>query len=150
MNNQLSTERRFWKSRRFYIGIGIVAVIIAGFILYVNSLDLQSYAWGYAHKPVFEKALEAATNNEQVVTELGNLEPIGKMTIAEGEIALNKEGFTATITVKGDKNKGKMDLKVHRFKDAWVYDYVNIRIKQPKETIPVQVPEPVLINPKHR
>nr|WP_322624982.1 cytochrome c oxidase assembly factor Coa1 family protein [uncultured Flavobacterium sp.] len=150
MDNQLLIERRFWQSRRFYIGIGIVAVIIAGFILYVNSLDLQSYAWGYAHKPVFEKALEAATNNEEVIAQLGTLEPIGKMTIAEGEIALNKVGFTATITIKGNQKKGKMDLKVHRFKDTWVYDYVNIRIKQPKQTIPVQVPEPVIINPKHR
>lgn len=150
MDDQLSAERRFWQSRRFYIGIGIVAVIIGIFILYVNSLDLQSYAWGYAHKPVFEKALEAATKDEQVVTELGKLESIGKMTIAEGEIALNKEGFTATIIVKGDKKKGKMDLKVHRFKDTWVYDYVNIRIKQPKLTIAIQIPEPVIINPKHR
>lgn len=146
MDNQLLPERKFWQSKRFYIGIGIFALFSIAFFTFIGSNNFNDYAWGYAHKPIFEKALEAAKNNAEVTAKLGNLEPIGNMTIAEGQITMTKKGFTATITVKGSKGKGKMDIRAHQDKDIWAYNYIYIRIKEPNQTIPVELPEPVMIN----
>lgn len=147
MDNELLPEPKLWQSRRFYIVTGITIIVITGIAVFISGLDVSSYAWGYKEKPVFEKALEAVANNNRAVQLLGTPEPMGTMAIAEGEVAFVKDsGFTATITIKGSKGKGKMDIGVHKHSGAWVYDYINVRIRKPKEVITIQNPEPITIN----
>lgn len=147
MDNELLLRPKFWHTRRFYIVAGIIVLVVSGLAVFINGLDVRSYAWGYKEKPVFEKALEAVSKDSNAVRLLGTPEPMGTMAIAEGEVAFVKDsGFTATITIKGNRGKGKMDIGVHKHMGAWVYDYVNVRIHKPKKTIAIQKPEPVLIN----
>lgn len=97
---------------------------------------------GYTDSEIPENALDIVRKNERVNELLGKLEPIGKMTILEGYVnySKNADSVFMALTIKGDKGKGKMDIKAFKNNGAWEYDTLKVRLKEPtfrKETIPV-------------
>jgi hypothetical protein len=70
---------------------------------------------------------------------LGDLEPIDKLAILEGNAKYSNHNNSVelTVRVKGPKGKGKMDISADKNGTEWEYKKINIRIKQTEEVIQV-------------
>ena len=99
-------------------------------------------AKGYTDTEVPGNALEIIKKNKRVREMLGELEPIGKLTILEGyvEYSKNSDSVFMALTIKGTKGKGKMDVRAFKNNGKWEYEQLDVRLKEPhyrKETIPI-------------
>src|SRR6478672_2331602 len=111
MDNELIKEKSFWQRyKMLLITTGFLALLVMG-ILYAISKNGITRA--YCDKPLYEAAIYEANSNEEVVMALGKLKPLDRMTIAEGNVQYNGDSVASTISVKGTKGKGKMDIAAH-------------------------------------
>ncbi|MGS2739984.1 cytochrome c oxidase assembly factor Coa1 family protein [Sinomicrobium sp. M5D2P17] len=77
---------------------------------------------------------------------LGEMEPIDKMAIIEGQVQYSNNNNTvhSTIRISGSKGKARMDVSANKVKSQWSYSKINIRIKNPPEkrqTIEIKMTE---------
>ncbi|MDR5589070.1 cytochrome c oxidase assembly factor Coa1 family protein [Christiangramia sp. SM2212] len=107
--------------------VGLITYLVSSSGMGKVSSDLIQ---AYADEELYENAIEKANDDVQVKEQLGSIEPIGKMTILNGEVKFSEDHktVTSTIKIKGTKEKGKMDITAHRSGEKWIYDEINIRI----------------------
>lgn len=139
MENELIAERRWWQKRRWYVA---ALLVVMAFILvfFIGGLGhAGDFAKAYTDKPLFEKAAKMAGSNQQVAALLGEVEPLGSMAIAEGAVEYTPDGHavTATITLKGSKTNGKMDIAATKVNGKWQYESITVRTKKPEQTIKI-------------
>ena len=77
--------------------------------------------------------------NQRAKEILGEIEPIGKLAILEGDAKYTNDNRSVEITVRieGNKANGKMDISAYKKGTEWQYKKITIRIKQPKEEIAI-------------
>lgn len=137
MSKILLTPKSWWRRNAKWLFPLILIVVTGLYLLLSGAVAFGDYAKAYANMPVYQNALEKAIQDSRVTGALGSIEPIDKMTIAEGAVDYNNnyQSMTATITLKGSKNKGKLDIAAHKTDGDWHYDAIKVRIKSPKEEI---------------
>lgn len=96
----------------------------------------------YADQDLYKNAIEKAHSNQQVIENIGEIKPIDKMTILNGEVNYSDDNKTvnSTIKVTGSKGNGKMDIIAKREDENWNYEKITIRIKdsqKKKKTIEI-------------
>ncbi len=96
----------------------------------------------YADQDLYKNAIEKAHSNQQVIENIGEIKPIDKMTILNGEVNYTDDNKTvnSTIKVTGSKGNGKMDIIAKRENENWNYEKITIRIKdsqKKKKTIEI-------------
>lgn len=137
MKKSLLNHKSWWRRNAKWLFPLILIFITGIYLLLSGAVSFGDYAKAYADMPVYQNALEQAKQNSRVTVALGDIKPIDKMTIAEGAVKYtdNYQAMTATITIKGSKNKGKLDIAAHKTDGQWQYDKIGVRIKEPKEEI---------------
>jgi ABC-type branched-subunit amino acid transport system substrate-binding protein len=92
-------------------------------------------AKAYADTELYDNALEKVKSDKRITELLGEIEPIDKMAILEGQVKYSNENKTvnSTIRILGDKGKARMDISADRIKNEWNYTKINVRIKNPPE-----------------
>jgi len=110
----------------------VITYLLASSNLGKTSTDL---AQAYADKDLYQEAINKANKNTLVLELIGEIQPIGKMTILNGEVRYsdNDQKVTSTVKVQGTKDNAKLDLSAHRNGDAWVYDLLKLRIAKSDE-----------------
>jgi len=95
----------------------------------------KDLAQAYSDKQLYHNAIKKVNNNKMVLELLGEIQPIDKMTILNGEVSYsnNNMNIDSTIKIQGTKGDAKLDLRAHRKKNKWVYDQIKVRIKDPSE-----------------
>ncbi|MBC9796016.1 cytochrome c oxidase assembly factor Coa1 family protein [Sinomicrobium weinanense] len=145
MNNELIEQKSWWKRNRkwFVTMCGIMVIFIAAF--FSSGMDgmATDLVQAYADTKLYENALEKAKSDERVTELLGEIKPIDKMAIIEGQVKYSNDNRTvnSTIRVKGTKGKARMDISANRINNTWNYTRINIRIKNPpgkKQTIEIE------------
>ena len=114
--------------------IPIIVVLAVVFYLFSSSemgkvaTDLTQ---AYADQELYKNAIEKANSNQRVIETIGEIQPINKMTILNGEVNFSDDNqiVSSTIKVTGSKGNGKLDLKAERENESWRYEKINIRIK---------------------
>ena len=140
MNNELIAEKSWWKRNwKWFLP---TALFLMGTLLFTTlSIDenVTDIAKAYSENSLYEKAIEKSNTNERVLELLGNLEPIDKLAIIEGnaKYSSNNNSVEVTVRVKGSKGKGKMDISADKEGTEWKYKKISIRIKHPKEEIQI-------------
>jgi hypothetical protein len=142
MSNELTKHRSWLRRNLVWLFPLILIVITAVYLLLSGVIGTGDYAKAYADRRVFEEAVQQAQHNERVQEILGDIQPLDRMAIAEGavEYAESGQAITATITLKGSKAKGKMDIEAHKADGNWIYDKVSVRTKEPKQEV-IVVPQ---------
>lgn len=135
-------EHKSWLSKNRIWLYPLILLIVAGTILFSNSKLGKStgdIAKAYADVELCESAIKMAQTNADVTTFLGALEPLDKLAIIEGTVIYgeNDKSVALHCRVKGSKGKGKIDIYAERNKDVWDYKKIDIRLKEPKQTIEV-------------
>lgn len=137
MKKSLLNHKSWWRRNAKWLFPLILIFITGVYLLLSGAVSFGDYAKAYADMPVYQNALEKAKQNTRVTEALGSIEPIDKMTIAEGAVEYTEDyqAMTATITLKGSKNKGKMDIAAYKADGRWEYDAIKVRIKSTNDDI---------------
>ena len=130
-----SIREKNWGRRNWKWLVPTTAFLILMIALLSLTSGLTSFAQAYAEPALYENALQEARKNERVVEILGNLQPVDKLTLLEGNVAYadDNSGVTITFRVAGSKGKGKMDIAALKNNGIWEYQLIKIRIKDPEE-----------------
>jgi hypothetical protein len=142
MDNELLVNKNWWSSNwKWFLPTSLILfLLLFGFIL-SSSIDgnITDIALAYSDDSLYEKAIEKTKTNERVLEILGEIEPIDKLAIIEGNAIYsnNNNSVVLSIRIKGNKGKGKMDISAEKKGSVWEYKKINIRIKEPKEEIQI-------------
>lgn len=137
MNNELIEQKSWWqKNWKWSLPI-LGGIVLSVIIFFTSGMDgiTTDLAQAYTDTALYEKAIEKANANEQVKEVLGEIKPIDKLAILEGQVEYSNGMKTvhSTIRIVGSKGKAKMDIAADRISEAWSYTKINIRIKSPVE-----------------
>lgn len=124
--------RRNWK---WLVPITALLILIIAFLLLTSGIT--SFAQAYTEPSLYENALEKSRQNKRVIEVLGNLQPVDKLTIIEGNVVYTADNNAVDLTfrVTGTKRNGKMDIAAVKNKRNWEYELIKIRVKNPEEEI---------------
>jgi hypothetical protein len=144
MNNELIVKQTWWKKNwKWFLP---TSIIMSLFIFYLSlSLiidgNVTDIAQAYTDNNLYEKAIEKSKTNKRVLEVIGEIEPIDKLAILEGNTIYsnNNNSVELSVRVKGNKGKGKMDISAEKNGNDWEYKKINIRIKEPKEVIQILI-----------
>ena len=124
----------FNKNYKWLVPIAFITILI---IYLIGSSGLgkisTNLAQAYLDDELYTKAIEKANRDRRVEKKLGEIQPIDKMAILNGEVRYSddNQSVISTIKIKGEKDNGKLDLRAHRKEEEWKYDQLNIRILNP-------------------
>ncbi len=92
-------------------------------------------AQAYADPELYSNALEKVKTDQRVKDLLGEIEPIDKMAILEGQVEYSNGDKTvfSSVRIVGTKGKANMDISADRINNTWQYTEINLRIKNPPE-----------------
>ncbi len=142
MENLIFINKSWWQRNwKWFLPTSSMLFIIVIGSLITASIEgnAKDYAQAYSDDSLYEKALEKVKANPRVKETLGEIEPIDKLAILEGNTKYsdNNNSVETTIRIKGTKTKGKMDISATKNGTGWEYKKINIRVKDPKEEIDV-------------
>ena len=142
MDNDLINEQSWWKKNwKWFLPTFMIMLLLVFGLLLSSSVDgnVTDIAQAYSDNSLYEKAIEKAKTNKRVIEVIGEIEPIDKLAILEGNAVYsnNHNSVELSIRIKGNKGKGKMDISANKIGNEWEYKKINIRIKQPKEEIQI-------------
>ncbi|MDO7172006.1 cytochrome c oxidase assembly factor Coa1 family protein [Mariniflexile sp. AS56] len=91
----------------------------------------------YSEGKLYDGALEIAKKSIELQELLGDIEPLDNLAILEGTTIFSNNNNTVktSVRIKGSKSNGKLDISAERNGAVWNYKEINVRIKEPKQTI---------------
>ncbi|AFL79959.1 hypothetical protein Aeqsu_0447 [Aequorivita sublithincola DSM 14238] len=137
MNNELIEQKSLWQRnwKWFIIASGILLISIG--IFFSSGMDGISadLVQAYADPELYKNAIEKANADQRVLELIGEIQPIDKLAIVEGQVVYsnNNTTFNSSIRVVGSKGKAMIDIVANLINDAWSYKKIQIRIKTPPE-----------------
>tara|TARA_Y100001934_G_C11956515_1_gene587424 strand:+ start:205 stop:651 length:447 start_codon:yes stop_codon:yes gene_type:complete len=148
MNNELIEQKNWWKRNwKWFVPVcGIILISITVFLSSGMGGITTDFAQAYADTELYENALIKVNADEKVNELLGEIEPLGKMAILEGqtEYSNDNQKVNSTVRIIGTKGKARMDITADRINGKWNYSKINVRIKNPpekKQTIEINTAE---------
>ena len=135
------------KNYRWFVpvltGLVLIVYLISSSNLGKTSQDL---AQAYAEQDLYQNAISLSNKNTRVLELIGEIQPIDKMTILNGEVRYfnDNQSVTSTIKVQGNKGKAKLDLSAQRNGDKWMFNELKIRpmnSSEEKQSIHIVAPE---------
>jgi hypothetical protein len=136
MENDLIHQKNwFQRNWKWALPISIVAILAAILFFSLTAGHLGDFGKAYSEPQLFQGALEKAQENEEVKIALGEIEPVSKMAILEGDVNYSDQNRNVkfTVRVEGKNGKALMDGIAERTNNSWEYKAITIRIKNPPE-----------------
>jgi len=148
MNNELIEQKKWWKRNWKWL-VPISAIIMISLVIFFSSgMDgiATDLAQAYADTELYENALKKAKSDKKVMELLGEIQPIDKLAILEGQVEYLNQNKTvnSSIRIVGTKGKASLDISADRLNNDWNYTKINVRIKNPpelKQTIEIATSE---------
>lgn len=133
-------EYKSWWRRNIRWIITLIVIIAVAMVIFSTSKvgeNTAHIAKAYTDVLLYENAFKLAKENEEVKELLGELKPMDKMAILEGSVKYSNEGNSVVtkVRVKGSEGKGMLDIFANRKGTDWEYEKINIRVREPKQTI---------------
>ena len=140
MNNELIPEKNwFTRNWKWLVPTFLFLILCGAISTFISIENTTDVIQAYSDNSLYEKAIEKAKTNERVIEVIGEIEQIDKLAILEGTAIYsnNNNSIETSIRIKGTKGKGKMDIVADKKGTEWIYNKINIRIKNPKEEIQI-------------
>ena len=89
----------------------------------------------YSDTELYNDALEKVKANNAAIAVLGEIKPIDKLAILEGQVSYseNNTSVKSSIRIIGSKGKARLDIIANKVNAEWVYKTITVRVKQPKD-----------------
>src|SRR5690606_27097276 len=136
MENELIHQKNwFQRNWKWALPISILAILCATLFFSLTGEHLGDFGKAYSDPQLFQGAMEKAQENEEVKRVLGEIEPVSKMAILEGDVNYTNQNRNVqfTVRVEGKNGKALMDGIAERINDSWDYKKITIRVKNPPE-----------------
>ncbi|MFH6768802.1 cytochrome c oxidase assembly factor Coa1 family protein [Gaetbulibacter aquiaggeris] len=136
MYNELIKQKSWWnRNWKWFVPVSVILLILAVLISSGMGGIGADLAKAYSDTELYENALNRVKSDQKVIKLLGDIEPIDKLAILEGEVQYTNDNQTvnSTIRIKGVKGKARMDIIADRINNEWEYKKINVRIKSPPE-----------------
>ena len=142
MNDELIIEKSLWKRNwKWFLPSFISILLILLGIIFSSNIDgnITDIAHAYSDNLLYEKTIEKVKTNQRIIQVIGEIEPIDKLAILEGNVIYsnNNNSVKLSVRIKGSKGKGKMDVSAYKNGNKWKFKKINIRIKNSKEEIQI-------------
>jgi hypothetical protein len=142
MNNELIVDKSWWRKNWKWLlpTLTLIFLVSLGALLSLNiHQNVTDITQAYSDNSLYEKAIEKAKSNQRVLEVIGEIEPIDKFAILEGNARYSNQNNSVELSVRvnGSKGKGKMDVSANKKGTEWEYKKISIRIKEPKEEIQI-------------
>jgi hypothetical protein len=142
MDNELILNKNWWnRNWKWFLPTSLILLLLVtgsvmSSVIGGNIIDITQ---AYADNSLYQNAINKAQINKRVLEILGELEPIDKLAIVEGNAVYsnNNKSVTSSVRLKGSKGNGKMDILAEKNGTVWKYKAITIRIKNPKEDIKI-------------
>jgi hypothetical protein len=142
MSNELIEHKSWWNRHWKWIIPAVILFLITVCIVLSSKVGSAIFdiSQAYSETELYKGAFTKAKENERVKIVLGELKPIDKIAIFEGETSYTNNNTTikSSIRISGDKGKARLDIIANKINNEWIYNIINVRIKKPvekKETI---------------
>ncbi|MEG2101489.1 MAG: cytochrome c oxidase assembly factor Coa1 family protein [Flavobacterium sp.] len=140
MDNELIERKNWFQSNwKWVIPLVLSLALISGYLFSSSDENIMDFAQAYNDTALYEKAIEKANSNQRVLETVGEIQPIDKLAILEGNTIYtdNNTSVVLSIRIKGTKSKGKLDITAKKMGAKWNYKKILVRCKNPKEEITV-------------
>ncbi|MDQ8010905.1 MAG: cytochrome c oxidase assembly factor Coa1 family protein [Flavobacterium nitrogenifigens] len=142
---ELIIEKNWFSKNWIWLLLGVLSTI---FILIValnsNSKNgLSDTITAFKENSLYQKAIDHANKNPEVIQTIGKISPVDKLAILEGNSSYsnNNKSVDLSIRVNGDIKNGKLEIHADRNGSDWNYIKIFIRTKNPhKEIIVINKP----------
>lgn len=139
MSNELIKPKNWWSRNWKWLvpicGLMLISILIF-FTTGMNGIATD-FAQAYSETELYEDAIEKVNSEPKINEILGEIKPIDKLTILEGEVRYSNANNTVNSTVKinGSKGKANMDISADKIDGKWNYTKINVRIKKPAKRV---------------
>lgn len=137
--SSLLENKNWWNKNWKWIVPFLGIIIISTFTISTTDIGENTFdiVKAYADPDLVDGALFLAQENDEIKQLLGELKPIDKMAIVEGNVKYsnNDTSIDISVRVKGSKGKGRMRIFADRIRDKWEYKEIIIGIKKRNKTI---------------
>ncbi|MDX6180691.1 hypothetical protein SGQ44_00900 [Flavobacterium sp. Fl-77] len=140
MSNELAVKKTWLQNNWKWLLPTLLGILLyACFFTSTIAEDTTSIIQAYSDTLLYEKAIEKANKNREVLAVIGRIEPIDKLSIMEGNVLYTNHNNSVATTVRiiGVKEIGKIDIIAHKMNKEWHYQKITIRLKKQKATINV-------------
>lgn len=138
-NDELIIEKSWFSKNWIWLILGILAgILILFFVISSNSKNgLSDTVTAFKEDSLYDKAIEQANKNPEVIETIGEIAPIDKLAILEGSSSYsnNNNVVNLSVRVNGSKKNGKLEIQANRNGSKWDYKKILIRIKNPNKEI---------------
>lgn len=128
-------KRTWWTKHKKWILSSSFFVLFLYIIMSSElTLTARDLTTAYLDESLFDDALKITKTNKSVIEHLGNIEPLDKMAILEGQVeySKNKDTVISSVRLNSERGKAKMDFKAIQFDGTWEYETISVRIKHPE------------------
>ena len=137
MSHNPTHQKNWWKLHWKWVlpVAGLIALLISTYFTSGLSKIGTDFAQAYADTELYDQALKKVKSNSKVAEVLGELQPMDKLAILEGDVRYfnNTRNVTSSVRITGAKGKAIMDLEAHKLQDEWIYSSIKVRLKTPPE-----------------
>ncbi|AFU68230.1 hypothetical protein P700755_001296 [Psychroflexus torquis ATCC 700755] len=144
MNNELIEQKSWWKKNwKWFIPVSGLLLLICSVFISSEIMGIGTdFAQAYSDTELYKDAIKKVESDQKVKELLGEIEPIDKFAILEGEVNYSNgnQSVNSTLRIQGTKGKAKMDISADRVEGQWVFKKINVRIKNSdnsKQTIEI-------------
>ena len=139
MQEEILSEKSWFKRNwKWLTPLSVfVVVVVIMFSSLMSAGNVSDFATAFSEDKLYQDAIDKANENTDVQNVLGKLEAVDKMAILEStvEYTNHKQSVNLSVRVSGDKGKAKMDIKADKKNAKWQYNFIKLRIKEPKQEI---------------
>ena len=137
MSHNPTHQKNWWKLHWKWIVpvAGLLLVLIIAFFSSGMSKISTDLVQAYADTELYDQALKKVKSNSKVAEVLGELQPMDKLAILEGEVHYSNDNqhVSSSVRITGDKGKAMMDIKAYKHRGEWNFTKIEVRLKTPPE-----------------
>lgn len=140
MDNELVKNKNWFQSNwKWSIPSILCLILIMGYLFSSSDGNILDFAQAYNDSSLYEKAIEKANSNKRILEIIGEIQPVDKLAILEGNsiYSNNNTSVVLSIRIKGTKSNGKLDITAKKAGSEWEYKKILVRCKNPKEEITI-------------
>lgn len=130
-------QQRNWFQQHWKWLVPTVFAVLMLFVFFSSGMNkvTSDLTLAYSDTELFNNALEKVKTNEAAVSIIGELEPIDKLAVLEGQVnySENNTVVKSSIRIAGSKGKARLDILANKVNMEWVYKSIVVRIKQSKQ-----------------
>lgn len=137
-NDWIEKESWFKRNWKWFLPSVFLSIFLIGLAATSTSQEgITDIAEAYSDHLLFEKAIEKANRNPDILENIGKIEPIDKLAILEGTVMYSNNHNTVNLSVRvnGAKRKGKLNISAIKKGTEWVYQKIAVRTKKPENEI---------------